>query len=249
MFPLPQASTGKGRVALWVMLNLPLALIGGGAALHPHQRPPPPSHTPGFFRLSSSRHVAPVISIAGMVGFVTLFGIAVRNGILLVNLYDHLQTRERKSIGDSIIEGSMERLAPILMTAFTSLLGLVPFALAKGEPGAMRRTRAERYPRGRLFSTQRPRCRASCSTSRLSSRLRPGPSAKGVSGPASKAATASARAAAPASLVFNMEPNPTLTGSPAPSPRGTRRRRASPRWSGRSGTSGPQSRCSAAPSP
>ena len=85
MFPLPQASTGKGHVTLWVMLNLPLALIGGVAAIHVSESPSPFSNTLALFGLSSSRHVAPVISIAGMFGFVTLFGIAVRNGILLVN--------------------------------------------------------------------------------------------------------------------------------------------------------------------
>jgi Cu/Ag efflux pump CusA len=65
-----------------------------------------------------------------MVGFVTLFGIAVRNGILLVNHYDHLQAHEGKPIGDSIIQGSLERLVPILMTALAAMLGLVPLALA-----------------------------------------------------------------------------------------------------------------------
>jgi Cu/Ag efflux pump CusA len=71
-----------------------------------------------------------------MVGFVTLFGIAVRNGILLVNHYDHLQEHEGKSVADSIIQGSMERLVPILMTALTAALGLIPLAIARGQPGS-----------------------------------------------------------------------------------------------------------------
>jgi HME family heavy-metal exporter len=136
MFLLLQLSTGKARVALLVMLNLPLALIGGIAAIYITESPGVFSNTLSLFGLSSSRYIAPVISIASMVGFVTLFGIAVRNGILLVNHYDHLQQHEGKSIGDSIIQGSMERLVPILMTALTAMLGLIPLALAKGKPGS-----------------------------------------------------------------------------------------------------------------
>ena len=67
---------------------------------------------------------------------VTLFGIAVRNGILLVNHYAHLLRHEGKSFEQAIIQGSMERLVPILMTALTAVLGLTPIALAKGEPGS-----------------------------------------------------------------------------------------------------------------
>lgn len=136
MFLLLQLSTGKSRVALLVMLNLPLALIGGIVAIYLTESPSFIGNSLALFGLSSSRYIAPVISIASMVGFVTLFGIAVRNGILLVNHYDHLQKREGKSIEDSIIQGSMERLVPILMTALTALLGLVPLALAKGKPGS-----------------------------------------------------------------------------------------------------------------
>lgn len=136
MFLLLQLSTGKSRVALLVMLNLPLALIGGIAAIYLTESPSLVTNTLALFGLSSSRYVAPVISIASMVGFVTLFGIAVRNGILLVNHYDHLQQHEGKSLAESIIQGSMERLVPILMTALTAALGLIPLALAKGKPGS-----------------------------------------------------------------------------------------------------------------
>lgn len=136
MFLLLQLSTGRSRVAALVMINLPLALIGGIAAIYISESPSLVSNTLSLFGLTSARYVAPVISIASMVGFVTLFGIAVRNGILLVNHYDHLQQHEGKSVGDSIIQGSMERLVPILMTALTALLGLVPLALARGKPGS-----------------------------------------------------------------------------------------------------------------
>ncbi len=136
MFLLLQLATGTTRVALLVMLNLPLALIGGIAAIYLTESPSLVGNTLALFGLSSARYVAPVISIASMVGFVTLFGIAVRNGILLVNHYNHLQRQEGVPIGDSIIQGSMERLVPILMTALTALLGLLPLALARGKPGS-----------------------------------------------------------------------------------------------------------------
>ncbi|MFN0135093.1 MAG: efflux RND transporter permease subunit, partial [Phycisphaerae bacterium] len=70
-----------------------------------------------------------------LVGFITLFGIAVRNGLLLVNHYQHVMQVEGKPLGEAIVVGSMERLVPILMTALCAALGLVPLAMAKGEPG------------------------------------------------------------------------------------------------------------------
>jgi Cu/Ag efflux pump CusA len=136
MFLLLQLSTGRSRVAILVMLNLPLALIGGIAAVYLTESPSIVGNTLALLGLSSARYVAPVISIASMVGFVTLFGIAVRNGILLVNHYDHLQREEGASIPEAIVRGSMERLVPILMTALTAALGLFPLALARGNPGA-----------------------------------------------------------------------------------------------------------------
>jgi len=136
MYLLLQLSTGKSRVALLVMLNLPLALIGGIAAVYLTESPSLVTNTLALFGLGSARYIAPVISIASMVGFVTLFGIAVRNGILLVNHYAHLQEHEHKSIAESVIQGSLERLVPILMTALTAALGLIPLAVARGAPGS-----------------------------------------------------------------------------------------------------------------
>lgn len=77
-----------------------------------------------------------MISIASMVGFITLFGIAVRNGILLVNHFRHLEQREGCSTREAVVRGSVERLIPILMTALTAALGLLPLALSRGEPGS-----------------------------------------------------------------------------------------------------------------
>lgn len=124
------------RAALLVMVNLPLALIGGIAAIFITESSEPVTNMLSLFGISSERYQAPVISIASMVGFVTLFGIAVRNGILLVNHYKHLMEEEGKSLDVAIVQGSMERLIPILMTALTAVLGLVPLALAAGEPGS-----------------------------------------------------------------------------------------------------------------
>lgn len=139
MLLLLQLSTGSFKVGLLVMINLPLATIGGIAAvfitdsiLHAGLL----RNTLALFGLGSSMYLAPVLSIASLVGFITLFGIAVRNGILLVNHYRHLIEIDKKPVGEAIVQGSMERLVPILMTALSAALGLLPLALASGKPGS-----------------------------------------------------------------------------------------------------------------
>jgi len=96
-----------------ILLNLPLALIGGVVAI----------------TLTSN-----VLSIPSIIGFITLFGIATRNGILLVSRYRHLR-EEGSSLRETILNGSADRLNPILMTALASALALIPLALAGEEPG------------------------------------------------------------------------------------------------------------------
>ncbi|MDZ4860378.1 MAG: efflux RND transporter permease subunit [Candidatus Hydrogenedentes bacterium] len=131
---LLSSAFGSTRAAVLVMLNLPLALIGGIVAIFLTESDNIFTNFIALFGLGA--YQAPVISIASMVGFVTLFGIAVRNGILLVNHYAHLMRNEGKDFEQAIVQGSMERLIPILMTALTAILGLFPIALAKGEPGS-----------------------------------------------------------------------------------------------------------------
>lgn len=117
------------------MINLPLALIGGIIAIFITESDHFLDNATALIGLAG-HYESPVISIASMVGFITLFGIAVRNGILLVNHYAHLMNEENESLANAIIRGSQERLVPILMTALTAVLGLLPIAWASGQPGS-----------------------------------------------------------------------------------------------------------------
>ncbi len=96
------------------MVNLPFALIGG---------------------IFIVWFTSGIVSISSLVGFITLFGIATRNGILIVSHYQYLRREEGKPFMEAIRQGAMERLNPILMTALTAGLALIPLALAAGEPG------------------------------------------------------------------------------------------------------------------
>ena len=136
IFLLLCAAFDSVRAALLVMVNLPLALIGGVLAIYLTESPGVWANTLALLGVSGERYRPPVISIASMVGFVTLFGIAVRNGILLVNHYAHLMREENVPPAEAVVRGSLERLVPILMTALAAVLGLVPLALAGGEPGS-----------------------------------------------------------------------------------------------------------------
>lgn len=113
VFLLLYAEFKDAGLAGIILLNLPFALIGGVLSIW----------------LSSS-----VLSIPAIIGFITLFGIATRNGILLVSSYRTLEA-EGKTLYETILRGSIDRLTPILMTALTAALALIPLALAGDEPG------------------------------------------------------------------------------------------------------------------
>ena len=134
MLLLVHMALGHLGPALLVMTNLPLALLGGIAAIFVAESPNVFTNALALFGLGG-RYQAPVVSIASMVGFVTLFGIAVRNGILLVRHYLDLLS-SGVPFGEAIVRGSLERLVPILMTALTAALGLLPIVFAAGEPGS-----------------------------------------------------------------------------------------------------------------
>jgi len=105
----------SARDAALIMLNLPLALIGGVA---------------GVFVSGA------ILSVASLIGFITVFGIATRNGIMLVSHIRYLQEREGVTdLREAVRRGAMERLVPILMTALAAGLALIPLALGGGKPG------------------------------------------------------------------------------------------------------------------
>ncbi len=116
LFMLLVLAFGRARDALLIMLNLPLALIGG---------------VTGVFLAGG------VLSVASVIGFITLFGIATRNGIMLVSHIHHLMQQEGVTdFREAVERGARERLVPILMTAMAAGLALIPLALGGGKSGS-----------------------------------------------------------------------------------------------------------------
>ena len=124
-------ATGSMRLSLLVMLNLPLALIGG---------------------VISVFLTGGVLSIPSMVGFILLFGIAVRNGIILVTHINTLRA-EGMLLYDAVLKGAEERISPVLMTALTTGLGMLPLALAHGSGAELQRPLAIVISGGMITAT------------------------------------------------------------------------------------------------
>jgi Cu/Ag efflux pump CusA len=107
--------TRNWRNLVLVLVNMPFALVGGVLAVFA---------TGGL------------LTLGAMVGFVTLFGITLRNSIMMISHYEHLVEAERLPWGvEAAIEGAGDRLAPILMTSLVTALGLLPLALGRDDPG------------------------------------------------------------------------------------------------------------------
>jgi len=116
IFFLLRASLGSWRLAGMSFLSLPMAMVGGVLAAYLF------SHA--------------VLSLGSLVGFLTILGVAARNGIMLISHYQHLETEEGVPFGLGLVmQGARERIAPIMMTALTAGLALVPLVIAGNIPG------------------------------------------------------------------------------------------------------------------
>ena len=115
VFLLLQASFGSWRLATFVILTLPMALVGG---------------------LLAAFLGGGILSLGSLVGFFTVLGIAARNGILLINHFQHLERHEGETFGpELVLRGARERLSPILMTTLATALAVVPLVIAGNIPG------------------------------------------------------------------------------------------------------------------
>jgi Cu(I)/Ag(I) efflux system membrane protein CusA/SilA len=115
IFVVLYAHFGSAVLSLQIMLNVPLALIGSIVAIYLSER---------------------TLSVATLIAFVTLCGIATRNGIMMISHYLHLLSEEGEHFSkEMVIRGSLERLVPVLMTASTAALALIPLLFSRGEPG------------------------------------------------------------------------------------------------------------------
>lgn len=132
IFGMLFASFNSIKEALLIILNIPLALVGGLVAL-----------------LVTGQ----ALSVPASVGFIALFGIAVENGLVLITYFNQLHTQEGLSIREAVERGSMLRLRPVLMTAVTTTLGLIPLLLATGPGSEVQRPLAIAVVGGLVTST------------------------------------------------------------------------------------------------
>jgi Cu/Ag efflux pump CusA len=137
VFVLLYKCLGSWRAAIQVMVNVPLAAIGSVVALLTTNWPGTAAFAhAAFWAWPRVWLESTTLSVAHWVGFITLVGIVVRNGIMMISHYMHLMRFEGETFSEQmIIRGSLERLAPVLMTALTAIVGLIPLAMGAGETG------------------------------------------------------------------------------------------------------------------
>jgi CzcA family heavy metal efflux pump len=125
------------QAAVQVLANVPLAAIGSVVALLLTNRPDPEALAAApWWRWPAVWLAATSLSVAHWVGFITLIGIVSRNGIMMISHYLHLMKHEGEKFDERmIVRGTLERLAPVLMTAGVAIMGLLPLALGAGQTG------------------------------------------------------------------------------------------------------------------
>jgi len=132
MFFLLFFGLGSIRLSVMVLLNIPLAVMGGVASVY----------------LSSG-----VLSVSSAVGFILLFGIAIRNGIILLGHINDLRFKEGMELVEATRKGAMERISPVLMTAISTGLGMLPLAVASGSGAEIQKPLATVIMGGMFTST------------------------------------------------------------------------------------------------
>ncbi|MFM7207811.1 MAG: efflux RND transporter permease subunit [Planctomycetaceae bacterium] len=137
VFLLLCKALGSWRAAVQVLVNVPLAALGSVVALLIVNQPSAEALAAApWYRWPQVWAAATNLSVAHWVGFITLIGIVSRNGIMMISHYIHLMRHEGEPFGERmVIRGSLERLAPVMMTAFTSFFGLLPLLFGAGQPG------------------------------------------------------------------------------------------------------------------
>ena len=124
---LLSSALGSVRRAMLTLVNIPLCLVGGIVAVF--------LASPGTLSsLFGAAYIPPILSVASIVGFVTVIGFAIRSGLILLNRYRALEHKGMNP-AEAIREGSLERVVPIIMTSLTTVLGLLPLIWAIDKPG------------------------------------------------------------------------------------------------------------------